>query len=240
MKHPGCSIDVVYDNRSLRGDLIADWGFSCLLRLGTQSILFDAGAKGDILTNNLTALYGAGSEIKGVNVFLSHDHFDHVGGVTSVLHSSSQTCYMPASSSPKLFKRVSSSGGRPVLIENKTELCPNIWSTGELGGSPREQALVVSSGGKLLLLTGCAHKGLVTIVEHVISHFKEAPYMVMGGFHWHESSEAEVEFHVKQLRQMGVQKVAPCHCTGDKAMAWIQKMWDDGFVTVGAGKRIYL
>jgi 7,8-dihydropterin-6-yl-methyl-4-(beta-D-ribofuranosyl)aminobenzene 5'-phosphate synthase len=49
-------ISIVYDNTSSREDVIADWGFSCVIEVGNRVRLFDTGGNGEILLHNLTKL----------------------------------------------------------------------------------------------------------------------------------------------------------------------------------------
>jgi 7,8-dihydropterin-6-yl-methyl-4-(beta-D-ribofuranosyl)aminobenzene 5'-phosphate synthase len=232
------SLTVVYDNESQREDLIADWGFSCVVRVGDCTVLFDTGANGEILSHNLMALYGSLSIIKDAKIFISHDHWDHVGGVAAMVKKYSQTCYIPSSSSKELEDTITSSSGKVLRIFDPTEICSNIWSTGELEGSFKEQSLVVRFGKKLVLVTGCAHPGIVSIVENVTSKFKQPLDMVLGGFHWFKNQKNEVESQINCLRQMGVQKIAPCHCSGSDAVTLARENWKDGFVEVTSGARI--
>jgi len=45
---------ILYDNETAVDSLVADWGFSCLIETDGKKILFDTGAKGDILFRNMT------------------------------------------------------------------------------------------------------------------------------------------------------------------------------------------
>jgi 7,8-dihydropterin-6-yl-methyl-4-(beta-D-ribofuranosyl)aminobenzene 5'-phosphate synthase len=228
------SITVVYDNTSVRNDIVADWGLSFLVRQGLHTILFDTGAKAEILSHNLCALYGAPPSVDAI--FLSHDHFDHADGIPCVVPGCTNTCFIPASAMPRLGTVISSLGGNAIPIEKRHEIYPNMWSTGELKGSINEQSLVIrTQSGKLVLLTGCAHPGLVKIVDTVIAEFKEPPYLVMGGFHFFKMRLEEIVQHMSILRKLGVQKVAPCHCTGEAAISWMRSNWGEDFVEMGAG-----
>ena len=89
-------IAMVYDNNPYDSRLRSDWGFSCLAVLRERAILFDTGADGLILRDNMKKL---GIDPKVVSeVFLSHIHADHVGGLSSFLRQNSNvTVYLPAS-----------------------------------------------------------------------------------------------------------------------------------------------
>lgn len=237
-RHEECSITIVYDNVSTNKELIADWGFGCIVKYGDNTILFDTGAKGEILTKNLITIYGNVSILHNASAVLSHDHYDHVGGVSSITSIFSNTCFIPNSSSDELRNTITSSSGKFVSIEGMAEIYPNVWSSGKLSGSMHEQALVLKIHEKLIILTGCAHPGIVEITKHVISLFKEPVYMVLGGFHWYETPIEAVKNSVKQLQDLGVKKIAPCHCTGTSAISWIRDTLKDDFIDIGVGTRL--
>ena len=81
MTHPRMTI--VFDNYPGGPGLENLWGFAALLRLDGQSILFDTGSNGRALLRNMAAL---GLSPGSVDlIFLSHPHWDHMGGLDSVL-----------------------------------------------------------------------------------------------------------------------------------------------------------
>ena len=73
-------LKIVYDNEALKG-YKKDWGFSCLVE-GEKNILFDTGAKADILLENMKKM---GIDVKKIDaVVLSHNHRDHTGGLSAL------------------------------------------------------------------------------------------------------------------------------------------------------------
>ena len=76
-------ITIVYDNTTTRDDLIADWGFACYVETDGKRILFDTGGDGKILLHNMNNLGIDPREIE--TVFISHNHFDHIGGLSEIL-----------------------------------------------------------------------------------------------------------------------------------------------------------
>jgi len=74
-------ITIIYDNDAEKG-LEADWGFSCLIE-NEKTILFDTGANGRILLGNMEKLGIKAEDID--EVFISHSHFDHTGGLAEFL-----------------------------------------------------------------------------------------------------------------------------------------------------------
>ena len=75
---------ILYDNTTFRKDLQADWGFSALIEAKGKRILFDTGGSGSILLSNMRKLEIAPNEID--EVFISHAHFDHTGGLSAFLN----------------------------------------------------------------------------------------------------------------------------------------------------------
>jgi len=76
-------VTIIYDNTSIRPDLQADWGFSALVETKERKILFDTGANGRILLSNMQKLKIDPKEIE--DVFISHLHWDHIGGLRNFL-----------------------------------------------------------------------------------------------------------------------------------------------------------
>ncbi|HPJ30408.1 MAG TPA: MBL fold metallo-hydrolase [Methanothrix sp.] len=147
-------VTIIYDNTSFREDLRADWGFSALVDGGGRRILFDAGARGDILLGNMRALSIDPRSIQ--EVFISHPHADHVGGLSDLLRINPVRVVVPRSAPAPRRAEVLRVGG-------PAEIHPGIYSTGELAGI--EQSMAVDSEIGLVVISGCAHPGVGKILE---------------------------------------------------------------------------
>ncbi len=81
-----------------------------------------------------------------------------------------------------------------------------------------EQNLVVEEDGKTLLVTGCAHNGIINILEHFYSLKGIMPDYVIGGFHLSSSSYGNESFDtIDKIAKylIGTKaKFYTCHCTG--------------------------
>ena len=70
----------------------------------------------------------------------------------------------------------------------------------------------------MVVVTGCAHPGIVEMVRRAKESAGGEVALVMGGFHLGSASRRQVERIIADFRALGVRQVAPCHCTGDRAM----------------------
>jgi 7,8-dihydropterin-6-yl-methyl-4-(beta-D-ribofuranosyl)aminobenzene 5'-phosphate synthase len=61
-------------------------------------------------------------------------------------------------------------------------------------------------------------------------------YLALGGFHLSVASSRAVKGIIAEFRRLGVQKVAPCHCTGNRAMEMFAAEYGDDFFEIGVGK----
>jgi len=76
-------ITVLYDNYTLTEGLRTDWGFACIIKGTEKNILFDTGAHGAILLENMDKLQVSAQEAS--LLVISHDHGDHTYGLSSFL-----------------------------------------------------------------------------------------------------------------------------------------------------------
>jgi 7,8-dihydropterin-6-yl-methyl-4-(beta-D-ribofuranosyl)aminobenzene 5'-phosphate synthase len=168
-------------------------------------------------------------------VVLSHAHDDHTGGLGALLDVGvSPTVYAPAAF-PAAFKADVRARADLVEVREATRIAPGIATTGEVRSTVVEQALVVETNEGLVVVTGCAHPGVVQMVRRAKGAADGEISLVMGGFHLGEASPGQIERIIADLRALGVKRVAPCHCTGDKArQAFVDAFGEDG-VLAGVG-----
>jgi 7,8-dihydropterin-6-yl-methyl-4-(beta-D-ribofuranosyl)aminobenzene 5'-phosphate synthase len=112
-----------------------------------------------------------------------------------------------------------------------------VYSTGELGTWIKEESLIITERG-LVIITGCAHPGIVNIVRRAKEILKTNVYLVMGGFHLEGSSEGKIYEIVDAFKREGVEKAGPCHCSGNLARKLFKKAYGEDFIQVGVGKII--
>jgi len=229
------SIIVSYDNNPYKERLTTAWGFSCVIRGTEKTILFDTGGDGSILLANMKELDINPKEID--LVVLSHIHGDHVGGLPSFLEKNPEVVVYLPKSFPKGFKDgVKEYGAKVVEVQGPLKICQGVYSTGELGTWIKEQSLVIHTEKGLVVITGCAHPGIVKIVNKAKELFKDDVLLVMGGFHLGGESKGEIEKIVSSFRKLGVSYVGPCHCSGDAARQLFKKEYGENFINVGVGR----
>jgi 7,8-dihydropterin-6-yl-methyl-4-(beta-D-ribofuranosyl)aminobenzene 5'-phosphate synthase len=173
-------ITIIYNNEANAG-LKSGWGFSCLIE-DKEKILFDTGDNGKKLIYNMKQLNIEPKDIG--KVAISHNHWDHTGGLKK---------FLEANNKAQVF--------HPKSFSKPTEISPGVHSTGALGKLIKEQALVINTQKGNIIVTGCAHPGLGNIL-HVAKKLGKV-YGVIGGFHGFSD--------FKQLE--GIELIGPCHCT---------------------------
>ena len=232
---PKCTI--LYDNNPHDASLKTGWGFSCLIEGREKTILFDTGGDGSLLLANMRKLGIAPRQIDAL--VISHLHGDHMGGMHHVLRKNREAIsYLPGSFSESFRKKGGTYGSKAVHVHGPVAICEGVFSTGELGTMPREQSLVVRTTKGLIIVAGCAHAGIGTVVRTAKEQLGGEILLVIGGFHLVKSTKAEVETVIANLKMLGVRHVAACHCTSDLARRLFRQAFGSGFIDTGVGKVI--
>ena len=230
-------LTVIYDNNSYNENLETRWGFSCLIEGLEKTILFDVGGDGLVLLGNMEKLKIDPREIDVV--VLSHIHTDHIGGLSNFLRENPVvSVYMPSSLPQSIKDEVKDAGAKLVEVHGSTEICKNAYSTGELGTWIKEESLIMETSKGLVIITGCAHPGIVNIIKKAKGMLKADVYLVLGGFHLCWMNTLQVKRIINGVKKEKAEKVAPCHCSGDLARKLFEKTYGTDFILVGCGKKI--
>ena len=102
-----------------------------------------------------------------------------------------------------------------------------------------EQAMYLVMKKGLVVITGCSHPGIVNIVAHAKKSTGSKIHMVIGGFHLGGASQDRIRKTMDQLKNLGVDRIAPMHCTGFEAMKNISDRFV-GFELMSVGSEIEL
>jgi 7,8-dihydropterin-6-yl-methyl-4-(beta-D-ribofuranosyl)aminobenzene 5'-phosphate synthase len=209
-------LTIVYDNNEYDPRLETKWGFSCLVEGTERTVLFDTGGDSATLLSNMRKLKIDPAEVDII-------------------------VYLPESF-PESFKdMVKSFGVQMEEVSEAEELFTGVYSTGELDNGIEEQSLIVTSSQGLVVITGCAHPGIVNIVRKATDMLAGKPvYLVVGGFHMSGAATPQIESVIEGFRQLSVVKVAPCHCSGDETRKLFEEEYGEDYIDSGAGKIITL
>lgn len=206
-------VTIIYDNESCQPGLEAAWGFSCLVEANGQQMLFDTGGRGAILLQNMEALNLDPRSI--AEIFISHEHWDHLGGLADLLRLNHDVrVYLPGS-----CPRPPEARGA-ISVQGPLEISENFLSTGELPGA--EQSLVVKTEKGLAVICGCSHPGVGNILE-AASRFGRVSALV-GGLHGFKEYDVLADLNL----------ICPCHCTQHQAE--ILARYPKTAVSGGAGR----
>ncbi len=232
---PEIKITVLYDNYVFSRELKAEMGFSCLIEGMEKRILFDTGNLSDILLYNISQL---NINLEDVNtIVISHNHYDHIGGLFSVLEKvSNVSVYLPTSCSDSLVKKIQTEKINVIRDKAPLEICRNAFLTGEMGGKIIEQSLILNTSKGMVLITGCAHPGIVNIIKKGKEILNKKIYLVLGGFHLKDSKEDLIKQVVSEFKSLDVINAAPSHCTGDKAISLFKETYGEHYIQLGVGK----
>jgi len=169
-------LTILYDNTAVLPDLKKDWGFSCFIEGDSiPTILFDTGGDGHILMHNMEVLNISPASVE--IVFISHNHYDHTGGLAYFLHENPKVdVYVPRSfRGVKRAKKIISVEEQPVALGE------NVFSTGEIAGT--EQSLCISSEEGTILVTGCSHPPFRKILKACEKTAGSPVTKIVGGLH---------------------------------------------------------
>lgn len=230
-------IITVYDNNPFNESLKPDWGFSCVIRGFEKTILFDTGRDGQILLSNMEKLGINPEEIE--LIFLSHEHYDHTGGIEEFLNRNCKVeIWLLECFSLEFKNKIKVKGVNLQEVKTFQQIIKDVYTTGILGSFIKEQSLVLRTEKGLVVITGCAHPGITFIVSKAKEMLGESIYLIIGGFHMLDFSEKEIKNVIKEFKNFGVQKVAPCHCSGRETILLFEKEFKNNFIKTGVGRII--
>jgi 7,8-dihydropterin-6-yl-methyl-4-(beta-D-ribofuranosyl)aminobenzene 5'-phosphate synthase len=205
--------------------LIKHWGLSILI---DDDILFDTFGKPGYVLKQLKRFGADPDKIK--HIAISHDDWDHISGLWELLErNKSAMVYMCPNFGPDSKSRIRWCAARSLEVDKLTEIRKDIYLSGELkGGSRRgvalpEQYLAIRTPKGTAVITGCAHPGIVEIVRHAKTAFGQEVNLLAGGFHLKDRTRKETCDIILKLKELGIGRVIPFHCTGRIAQRLFKK-----------------
>jgi 7,8-dihydropterin-6-yl-methyl-4-(beta-D-ribofuranosyl)aminobenzene 5'-phosphate synthase len=146
---------------------------------------------------------------------------------------------------PSALDALSRFRGRIVHTSHPTEIVPGIWCTGEIPRSQPldnarniffldsqckqpdpladDQALVIQTPRGLVVAAGCTHSGVEDTLAQInrVSGCKPI-HAVIGGLHLGDASADQLDSAARAIRNAQCEFIAPCHCTGMAAQAYLR------------------
>lgn len=229
------TMTVLYDNTVAVEGTRAEWGFSCLIEGTDETILLDTGGEGEVFMHNADFLK---KDLKKVDkVVISHNHWDHTGGLMEFLKVNPDApVYIPYEFPYDFVRQVEQAGGSVVPVREACEISKNIYLTGQMGDAIKEMGVILNMPKGLVMVMGCSHPGIAEMVRKSRETLQKDVYLVFGGFHLMGHSDAQVKAIIEDFREMGVQKCGATHCTGDGAISLFREAYGDDYVPIGSGR----
>lgn len=103
-----------------------------------------------------------------------------------------------------------------------------------------DQSLFVMTERGLVIILGCAHRGMINTVLHAkeLTGMDEI-YLVIGGTHLLNTSEAQQEATLEAIERFGIKKLGVSHCTGMRPASFLfERLEPKRFFFNNAGTRI--
>ena len=93
-----------------------------------------------------------------------------------------------------------------------------------------DQSLILDTDKGMVLILGCAHSGMINIINHVINKTgKEKFYAIIGGTHLDFLTPEQLEESIRTLKKLEIEKIGVSHCTGMRAAFRLHQEFGDRF-----------
>lgn len=259
-------LTVLTENTACREGLAAVHGLSLLLESGGQTILLDTGP-GDEFAENAKKLH---IDLNAVSLcVISHGHDDHGGGIGRFLRENSHApVYLAKGAFGRYYAgeedisldasleghpRIHITEPRETVSEHVTlfscvpgDILVPKANTGLLEEDQpdrflHEQDMLITEGDRLYLFGGCAHRGIVNILERAREIAGRYPDVVVSGFHLAAggtgkcmADEAYLEELSRRLLDTGAMFYS-CHCTGPVALRALKERMGKRLEAISTG-----
>lgn len=248
---------------------IGEWGFAALLEVDGRRILIDTGARPETVLRNVEEMRVDLSNV--TEVVLTHNHFDHTGGLLAIRRSvmaknpaALSRVHVPAGIfTSRLIDGREVGGLLPIksafeqlggtFIEHDApfELVPGVWLLGpvprvhpernwSVSGTPQllqlpsgpiednvpeDTAIAVNTPSGLVVISGCAHAGIINTLEYARKAIADVPIeAAIGGLHLFAASDEVLKWTGGRLKALGVRNLLGAHCTGIEAVFRLRQL----------------
>jgi 7,8-dihydropterin-6-yl-methyl-4-(beta-D-ribofuranosyl)aminobenzene 5'-phosphate synthase len=131
-------------------------------------------------------------------------------------------------------------GANIELIDKTSEVAPGVTLIALVSDAPgtkelKELSLAINTPDGIVLVVGCSHPGIETIVAEA-AKINPHIHFIAGGFHLVVAQDAAIEKAAMSLHDTyKVDYIAPGHCTGEPTFAALQRMFGDRYLYAGLG-----
>jgi len=260
--------EIVKRRSGLKGNFLAEHGFSALIETEDTKILVDTGATGIAMEHNLGLL---GYTMDDIDiVVLSHGHRDHTGGLGKVKGRivAHPEVFYERYLSPREGVKHDLTSPAPDPEKHKVELhagpvklAGGVMTTGQVPRNHEweelkvfkrkegedlvedkindDMGIVINTLKGLVLIQGCSHAGIINTVEWA----KEVTgvdevYCVIGGFHLIGPGEKKIDRTIQEFKRLNIKKVIPIHCSGFEGIKQISLQMPEQFEYCTTGCQI--
>ncbi|UCE27593.1 MAG: MBL fold metallo-hydrolase, partial [Candidatus Coatesbacteria bacterium] len=216
-------LTVLIENDAETG-LASEHGLSVAVQSGGETVIFDTGQ---------SSALAATARVLGIDVartkavVISHNHYDHAGGLDAVYSLCLPPLYVAKGIEGGFFE-----GFPPEavnVIDGPTEVIPGVIASGPIprktifesprADVPEDQALIVKAERASALLVGCAHAGAINTLEFAAKLTGSRSFdIVLGGFHLWMSGAELIGKTAGALDSFDIRTLALGHCTGGEAL----------------------
>jgi 7,8-dihydropterin-6-yl-methyl-4-(beta-D-ribofuranosyl)aminobenzene 5'-phosphate synthase len=136
-------------------------------------------------------------------------------------------------------------GANIQLIDKTTEVAPGITLIALVSDAPgtkelKELSLAINTPDGIVLVVGCSHPGIETIVAEA-AKINPHIHFIAGGFHLVVAQDPAIEKVATTLHDTyKVDYIAPGHCTGEPTFAALQRTFGVHYVYAGLGTTLDL
>lgn len=78
-----------------------------------------------------------------------------------------------------------------------------------------DQSLVIQTERGIVIILGCAHSGIINVINHAIKMTEvDTIFGIIGGTHLGFSGDVQLQKTIQALKAYRIEHFVPCHCTG--------------------------
>jgi 7,8-dihydropterin-6-yl-methyl-4-(beta-D-ribofuranosyl)aminobenzene 5'-phosphate synthase len=225
-----------------KAELSTKGAMSVYVRINGKVVLFDTGAEDNLLGKNLEDLGLATNPIDAV--VLSHNNPGDFDGLPDTLGAAASKAkiFVPAPVGESFFRH--DPNIETVAVTKPVGVLPDAWLIGPMQyespeGNFAEQVLVLDIPDGLVVVVGCSHPGIISVVRRVKQYFGARKIqLVAGGPHLGAASKNEIKEISLNFQQMGIEKLAFGQCTGNTALKIFRRDWRERLVSFDFGNTV--